>query len=140
MTNNFLIPKKIFLELEHQADISGYGHEDTLMGIQLQAQNVSVIHIDNPMLHAGLEDANEFLEKSKNAIQNLQRLYQSSYRKKLEESVKLVRYYSFLKKYKMLAGIKSVRFIKNFILNNITSSNPSLGLFDILKLYWFAEQ
>lgn len=139
MTNNFLIPKKIFLDLERQADISGYGHEDTLMGIQLQMQNVSIIHIDNALLHAGLEDADEFLEKSKNAIQNLQRLYQSSYKKQLEESVKLVRYYSFLKKYKMLFGIKSVGIFKKNILNNLHSSNPSLRLFDVLKLYWFGE-
>lgn len=139
MTNNFLIPKKIFLDLEHKDDISGYGHEDTLMGIQLQIQKVPVIHINNPMLHAGLEDADEFLEKSKNAIQNLQRLYQSSYRQKLEESVRLVRYYSYLKKYKMLFGLRSVSIFKKIILKNINSSNPSLRLFDILKLYWFAQ-
>jgi glycosyltransferase involved in cell wall biosynthesis len=139
MTNNFLIRKNIFLDLENQADISGYGHEDTLMGIQLQMQNISVNHIDNPLLHAGLEDADVFLEKSKNAILNLQRLYQSTYKKQLEESVKLVRYYSFLKKYKMLLGIKSVDVFKKNILNNLTSSKPSLQLFDVLKLYWFAE-
>jgi hypothetical protein len=39
MTNNFLIPKQLFLSIKLDEKLKGYGHEDTLFGIELKKKN-----------------------------------------------------------------------------------------------------
>ncbi|MEJ7665840.1 MAG: hypothetical protein WKG07_43150 [Hymenobacter sp.] len=51
--------------------LSGYGHEDTRFGLELARAGVVVRHLDNPVLHDGLEPAAGFLDKSHQAVRNL---------------------------------------------------------------------
>ncbi len=76
MTNNFLAPKAIFDCLCFEERIQGYGHEDTLFGMELQARHIPVIHLNNPLEHKGLEPAGEFLRKNDEAMRNLAWLWQ----------------------------------------------------------------
>lgn len=71
MTANFSIRREIFKRVEFSESLNGYGHEDTLFGYQLQRQRIPVFHTDNPALHAGLEPAHKFLEKTRQAMKNL---------------------------------------------------------------------
>lgn len=76
MTNNFLAPKAIVERLCFEERIQGYGHEDTLFGMELQAHGIPVIHLNNPLEHKGLEPASEFLRKNDEAMRNLAWLWQ----------------------------------------------------------------
>jgi hypothetical protein len=71
MTNNYVVPKAVQLAIPFEERLRQYGHEDTLFGLQLQAADVKILHLNNPLEHIGLEKTAVFLEKNRKAIQNL---------------------------------------------------------------------
>ena len=134
MTNNILIPKKIFEQVQFDESSRKYGHEDTLFGIELKQLNIPIQHIDNPIYHDGLESTEIFLQKNrKKPLKNLVLLIKSG---KIEDEIKL---YSVWKKIHRsgLAGL--YRFYcrwrkKAWRRHLFNSSNPSLRRFDLYKL------
>lgn len=70
-THHVLIPKTVFNQIPFDESITGYGHEDSLYGIQLKEQGFPIIHLDNPLNHEGLESTALFIQKIENSIQNL---------------------------------------------------------------------
>lgn len=131
MTNNFLIPKDLFLKMGFEESIEGYGHEDTLFGINLQKQQVKIKHLDNPLLHLGLEDQAIFLKKQKEAIINLYQLYQ----KIGFEETKLLKAFIWCKKWKLNSLVYSVLNILSPIINRQLKNNPPKLIFlDLYKL------
>jgi glycosyltransferase involved in cell wall biosynthesis len=136
MTNNFLIPKQTLLENPLDESVSGYGHEDTLLGFQLGRKNIPVLHIDNPLKHIGLEDAEEFLSKTENGIGNLVKLWRG---KKLTpdelKHIPLMRTFLNLQKCRLDTGFLFVfRSFSGIIRSNLLSENPSVRFFDFYKL------
>ncbi len=76
-THNFLIQRELFFQIGgFDERLQGYGHEDTLFGESLRDHKVQVCHIDNPLYHLGLEPADVFLRKTREAIANLVTLEQ----------------------------------------------------------------
>lgn len=71
MTNNFLIQKQLIAQIGFDESIKGYGHEDTLFGIELQQKKIPIEHIENPVLNGGIETNEEFLAKTRQSIINL---------------------------------------------------------------------
>ena len=71
MSNNFLIHKSVLDKVPFNETLRGYGHEDTLLGYELKKQGIPLIHIDNPLIHAGLETAEAFLAKTNDGLKNL---------------------------------------------------------------------
>jgi glycosyltransferase involved in cell wall biosynthesis len=69
--NNALLPKTLLQKYTLDERLSGYGHEDTKFGLELSRAGVLVRHLDNPVLHDGLEPAAVFLAKSQQAVRNL---------------------------------------------------------------------
>lgn len=132
MTNNFLIPKSIFLKFLFEESIEGYGHEDTLFGIALQKQQVKIIHLHNPLKHLGLEDQSVFLNKQKEAVRNLYQLYQ---KEGLKET-KLLQTFVSCKKWKVN---KLVYYILGMLYPIITqqlkAKRPNLLFLDLYKLF-----
>ena len=136
MTNNFLIPKHIFLDILFDENLTQYGHEDTLFGLELKKREIPIIHIDNPLEHIGLETTKVFIEKSKKAIQNL---YYLSQRNELIET-KLLSYFKKLKRFglvNLMAGFFDIYELK--LLNNFQSKSPNLKLFDLYKLGYLCK-
>lgn len=132
MTNNFMIPKELFLSIKLNEDLNGYGHEDTLLGIALKTKQIPILHIDNPLCHIGLESVDEFLQKTREGIQNLVLLIQSG---QVDDSIKLYRYYNLVKK----IGIENK--VLNYYLKNkiniekkLARNRPNIRWFDIYKL------
>ena len=70
-SNNFMIDRNVFLKHMFDEKVEGYGYEDILLGESLREAKRSIIHIDNPLLHDGLETNAVFLDKTDNAISNL---------------------------------------------------------------------
>ena len=132
MTNNFLISKKLFNKIKFDEKITTYGHEDTIFGYELKKRNIKIIHIDNPLIHIGLEDNEHFLRKTKQGIENLKYLS-----KKFEnednffDDIKILKYYKIIKKLRLSFIIN---IFKTKIIKNLKSNNPNLQLFDLYKL------
>ena len=68
---NFMIRREVFYSICFDESVTEYGHEDTLFGIELGKRGVSIRHIDNPLLHVGLESNECFLGKTRAALRNL---------------------------------------------------------------------
>lgn len=132
MTNNFLIPRDLFLSIKLNEELTGYGHEDTLLGIALKTKQIPILHIDNPLCHIGLESVDEFLQKTREGLQNLVVLIQSG---QVDNSIKLYRYYELVKKIGVENKVLEY-YLKNKsnIEKKLKGEKPNLRWFDIYKL------
>jgi GT2 family glycosyltransferase len=74
-TFNVLMAKSVFSKIRFYEELKQYGHEDTLLGFQLKNAGIKILHIDNNLLHEGIESNSEYLEKVRLGIENLSMLY-----------------------------------------------------------------
>lgn len=136
MTNNFLVPKKTFLKIGLDEEMKGYGHEDTKFGYMLLLQHIPIIHINNPLIHIGLEDTGEFLEKTNEGLKNLLYLYSRQHVPMSHlRSIRLLRYYNLLNK----SGAKNIflffyRMVDSPVEKNLNSAKAKLFFFDLYRL------
>lgn len=70
-TFNFMARRTALTAIPFCGDIHEYGYEDTLMGIELEARGIGIMHIDNSMEHTGFESNDVFLRKTETAIRTL---------------------------------------------------------------------
>jgi glycosyltransferase involved in cell wall biosynthesis len=137
MTNNFLIPKAIFLNIRFDESLKQYGHEDTLFGMELAKRKIPIVHIDNPLEHSGLEPFDVFLEKTKLGIENLHLLWKRG----TPVDTKLLRAYKSLDR--MASNYPFFwcwRAVKPLVLKQLSSKFPLLPLFDFYKLGLFLSK
>ena len=93
MANNFSISKSLLKKYPFDENHTGYGHEDTLFGVQLRNNALKVVHIKNPIRHLGNETNEQFLDKTAEGARNLAKLYHEG---KLDSHVRLVKTYEQL--------------------------------------------
>lgn len=134
-TCNFLILKKDLLAIRFEESLNGYGHEDTLFALQLRQKNIPVVHIDNPVVHLGIDISADFLAKSEEAIVNLHGLLQNPTVANFIAQVKLIRYYHLVNRLYLAAPLRfGFSISRKLIYSQLLSSRPSLVLFDFYKL------
>jgi glycosyltransferase involved in cell wall biosynthesis len=136
-TNNFLIDKSLFENVRFNEGLDGYGHEDTLFGLELLGQGIIIRHIDNPLIHLGLESASDFLEKTTHGMMNLYKvemLLREKYPEYLNHS-RLMQSKLFLQKYH-LSGLASTlfTFVHRPMKSYLLKKKPSLIVFDLYRL------
>lgn len=73
-TFNFMIRSQVFSSIRFDEGCRGYGHEDTLFGMELQRRGVPVLHIENKAINADLEPSEVFLSKTEEALRSLHRM------------------------------------------------------------------
>jgi hypothetical protein len=138
-TFNVLIDKSIFQKFRFYEELKQYGHEDTLFSYQLKKAGIPVYHIDNGLLHEGIESNKEYLIKVKDSIKNLSKLYDNVTDKKSFSStvglLRIFRVIKILQLTRLFAGI-FVRFRERMEIR-LDSSNISLFLFSLYKLTMF---
>lgn len=142
MTNNFLISKSIFTELAFNEELKGYGHEDTLFGWELCKQGIAIQHIENPVIHAGLETAEAFMHKTVEGVANLHRLYRIlGTKEEWYAEISLLRFFLRLKRLQLAAFTYHILSLFNSsIERQLQTAKPSLVLFDLFKLYHLLRQ
>ncbi len=140
-TNNLLIKKSIIRKVKFNESITKYGHEDTLLGYDLDKAGYIIKHIENPVIHLGVETNDVFLAKTKQSIQNLVDIENN---KDIDSSflrfVKLVRIYKLAKKIGLsllfrLFGSNAIAKMESRL---VKSDNPSLLMFDFYKLLYYS--
>ena len=138
-TFNVLFDRSIFSRLRFNEELKEYGHEDTLMSYQLRKAGINILHIDNGLVHEGLESNREYLNKTKLGIKNLSNLYDSVTDKRaFTSSLRLLRIYNIIRFFRMeliLTGIY-IRFRERMEIR-IDSANPPLWLFSFYKICMF---
>jgi glycosyltransferase involved in cell wall biosynthesis len=138
-TFNFLIEKSVFSKIRFNEELKQYGHEDTLLGYQLKKAEINILHIDNPLLHEGLETNREFINKTKLGIENLSHLYDKVTDKRaFTFAVQMLRGYNRLRALhltRILAGIYIHYRDKMEI--RLDSADASLLLFSLYRVSLF---
>lgn len=137
MTNNFLIRKDVLSENPFDERLTKYGHEDTLMGIELAKKGIFIRHIENPVLNNDVERNDVFMDKTEEALDNLIRIrefYEDPGR--LEDQVTLLKAVKKVEKYKLkwLFRLFHNWFGKWMRKRLIVSKNPSMRLFGLYKM------
>ncbi len=133
---NFLIEKELFLKTRFDEGISDYGHEDTFFGYQLKKKSIPVLHIDNQLIHLGLDDAGYFLEKTRKGVEGLWNLYEKTgFDPEFSSDNTLLNKFEDLRKFKM-QGILKWKFglLKKQLERNLLGEQPSVILFQLYKL------
>ena len=138
LTSNLLVEKEIFTLNKFEDYITKYGYEDLIFLRNLKKKGITVKHINNPTYHLGIETSEQFLEKTKIALENLKSITKI-YNLESSES-KILRTYIFFKKI-YLTSIITFLFKKaeKKIEQNLLSNNPSLVLFDLYKLGYYSK-
>jgi glycosyltransferase involved in cell wall biosynthesis len=138
-TFNVLISKSVFSRIRFNEELKQYGHEDTLMGFQLKKAGIGILHIDNGLIHEGLESNKDFLYKTKLGLENLSKLFDKVTDKRtFSQTVRILRVYNFLsilKLTRILAGI-FIRYRERLEIR-LDSSKISLSLFRFYKICMF---
>jgi GT2 family glycosyltransferase len=138
-TFNVLIEKSVFSKLRFNEELKQYGHEDTLFSYQLKKAGIKVIHIDNSLIHEGLESNRDYINKTKLGIENLSKLYDCVTDKaSFADTVRMVRLFKMLSVFRLtliLAGI-FIRYRERMELR-IDSAKPPLWLFHLYKVCMF---
>lgn len=141
-TNNFLISKNIINQVKFRESIKAYGHEDTILGFDLDNESYEIKHIDNPVVHLGIETNKVFLKKTETSISNLVKIESEQIiDKKYLNRIKLIKTYNRLKRLRLKKVFFSFTelFIKKMKNHLIKSKNPYLIIFDFYKLNYYCK-
>ena len=132
---NFMIRRGTFLAILFCEAITDYGHEDTLFGITLAERHVPLTHIDNPLLHLGLEPNDIFLCKSRAALRNLATLQTT-----LEGHSSLLRAYHLLSRLGMSRLVaRCYTRHERALATHLCGPRPCLTLFFLYKLGYYCQ-
>jgi len=134
--SNLLIKKEIMTFFPFDNSITKYGHEDTVFFKSLKQNQISVLHIENPIYHLGLEENVIYISKIEDSLKNLKALVEHNRLDKTD--VKIIEKYVKLKNFGLIKFFvlfyKSSRFL---LIKNLISRNPNLFLFDLYRLGYF---
>lgn len=142
MSGNFMISKDAFNQIRFNEEISGYGHEDTLFGLDLKKNNMPILHINNSCIHLGLEPCFDYLAKTEQSIINLVRLLRivPEQKSNLRKNISLLRFYFFMRGIGLGSPLRWFFSVFNPLLRRVLCSRrPLLLLFDLYKLGMLAQ-
>ena len=132
--NHALIQADVLARFPLNEALSGYGHEDTALGLALALAQVPVAHLDNPVLHAGLEPAGVFLQKSEEAVHNLAQVHRhtgGAADSRLLKSAGRLHRLGLAPAARLL-----LKTLAPTLRRGLLSPRPRLAHLDLLKLYW----
>ena len=136
-TNNMMVSKKIFEKIRFCEALKKYGHEDSLFGFELQENNIPILHIDNPVIHTGIENNETFLAKTRTGIENLVVMRNiDGINRQFFNHIRLCRHYAKLKKWHLMWMIRLTfrLFGKSLEKHLLTSRHPKLMSFNLYKI------
>ena len=134
-TFNFLIRRDIFLSIEFDEKIREYGYEDTCFGFELKERGIAIHHIDNKLIHLGIEPSTVYLAKIETALRSLAKLEPEQRRQ-----IRLSAFAMKLERYCLLGLVRCVfRLTKTQLHANLLGKHPNQKLFAFYKLGYYAD-
>ncbi|MEI7508185.1 MAG: glycosyltransferase [Flavobacterium sp.] len=133
LTLNFLIHKDVFAFVSFNETIPNLRHEDTLFSYEVMKNNIPIQHIENPVFHYGLDEFAVAIKKEQESLMALKNLLEKELLP--PDYVKISKVYFTIKKIRMKWLVANVfKMSQSLLLNNISSANPSLFLFDVYRI------
>lgn len=129
----FMIRKNIMQDLCSDLEKTGYGG-DIIFSSLINQRDIDVLHIDNPVVHLGLETASDFIKKSLRAIDTtyvatLEGITPEDFRPVQRTYVRISTYHLQHIIYRILGCIRPL------LLANLKSKRPRIICLDFIKLH-----
>ena len=127
---NLLIRREVMVRYGFDEHCREYGYEDFLLGVALERDRVRVAHIDNPLLHTGIDTSEVFLKKTEIGVRTL-----LSLPAELQRNVGLSRLAFRLKKCKVDGVVRCLlNVLRPVLRKQLLSARPSVFLLQLYKL------
>ncbi|MBO5703384.1 MAG: glycosyltransferase family 2 protein [Bacteroidaceae bacterium] len=129
-TFNFFAKKSVIKAIGFNTSIKEYGYEDVLLGLELKARGARILHLDNPLLHLGIDANDVFVMKTEASLRSFATLPES-----YKQQTKLGRTLRKLNQLK-LKGLAAA-LLKPWLpamKRNLLSHQPNLFVFKLYKL------
>lgn len=134
-TFNFVIPRRLALQFPFDETVRLSGYEDTLAGRRFEEAGVRILHIENPFLNIGLEKNDVFLQKTE---RQLRTLHEKA--RELQGYSSLLSAYGVLRRLHLAGAMKALHtWLQKFERRNLLSSQPSIWVFQLYKLGYYAS-
>jgi glycosyltransferase involved in cell wall biosynthesis len=131
--NNTVIKKECFDKVKFDKNIKKYGHDDTQLSYQLSLLKSKVNHIENPVEHGAIDTNLDYLNKTKESLENLITLYKE--KKIAIDFIKLIQLYHFLKRTNSTFIVSKLHaIIAKSLFKNLTGDNPNLLAFNLFRV------
>jgi len=136
-SNNFLVKRNVILDVPFLEEVKGYGYEDLHLAKAIIKKGYKLQHVDNQIEHLGLEKNKVFLEKTRNAINNLLVLKYTGQEipTNLENLAVKLQDWGFHQEF-----IKFYQKRSQIIEKNLLSKEPRLLNLDFYKLNYYFER
>ena len=132
-TSNFLIARQLMERSPLDERFEHYGYEDVLYGRQLCLSGVNIHHIDNPVGFGRFEDNTLFIKKTEESLRTL-----LNFKTELNGYSRLL---DFTQQHPTLTRwiLRLYRHHRKSWKKNLCGTNPSLRLFQLYKLGYYAR-
>ena len=131
---SFLIEKEAFMKIRFDESYVRYGYEDVQFGHELERNGVSILHIDNPLAHVGLDESASYLNKTRQAVQNA-----FDHKNEIGDSSKLLTHYNKVLKLRMRWVFRFIWvFFQKSMEKNLLGPKPKLRIFSLYKLCYIS--
>lgn len=138
LTLNFLIKKEVFQTVRFNEDIPNLRYEDLLFSFDLKKNRIPLQHINNQVVHNGIETSEVFMHKTNDSLKGLKFLLSKNYLP--VDYAKISAVFNLLNQTKLLFLINFIyKMRKNSFQKNLLSSKPSLFIYDIYRLGYFSQ-
>ncbi|MDO4462094.1 MAG: glycosyltransferase family 2 protein [Bacteroidia bacterium] len=132
----FLIDRESFGIVSFDETYCSYGHEDTKFGIDLRSANIPIRHIDAPVYHDDVDSNEQFLHKTRLAIDSL-----LEHQETAVEQSRLMRMYSKLGKMHIAWVFKVLfRLCHTIMEYNLKGKYPSITIYNLYKMGYLATK
>ena len=127
---NFFLPAYVFHKVRFNESFSKYGHEDTQFGADLQNAGYKVLKINNPVYHDNGDTSEQFVNKTRVAIDNL-----VEHRDLLLPTSRLLQLYEKLRALPLGWLMKfPFKKFRQRMEKNLLGDSPSLLIYNIYRL------
>jgi glycosyltransferase involved in cell wall biosynthesis len=142
MTNNVLIEKQVLTSSPFDERITQYGHEDTLLGIEMEKRGITILHLQNPVMNIDIDKNPVFMKKTEDSLDSLvQIIHFYDEPERLKEHIKLLKASDKISRFQLKWVFNCIYKLFGASIRNrlITAKNPSMRLFMIYKLVYFID-
>lgn len=131
-SGNLLIKKSLFFAANFTENKNIYGL-DIFFSYNLYIQNINVLHIDNEIVHLGLEPNEQFFKKSLESV--VGRFNYLVHKPGIENINGLIKHYKAMKKLRTTKIVAYLfRCFESYLKKQILKNNPNLFCFDLYRL------
>lgn len=133
-TFNMMLNRPRLGGLRFDARCKEYGYEDMLFGLTLYQRGLTVKHIDNPLIHTGIDTNVSYLKKTETAMRTLHGLEGL-----MQEYAGTSRLYNSFRLFRLDGLFRcGFRLLRPLVRRNLLGHHPSVNLFQLYKVGYYA--